>query len=566
MPGSWGVILRRAGRGAAWTAASGALVVAVVLSAGGCFTPPVLLETKRQPLVPADFPPQAELLELLVEPEVALRGVFVPARGAARGPAPVVLDFLESSGSLTGGARSSATRVSFELGSDDEPLLGELRAESAPPETAEYLDPSRRRLALLPLLGFSVLCLDYTGVGASDGERSADNLRRDAHAAWDEAVRRAGGDPSRVVLRGTSIGALPVAALLQDGARPGAVILVAPVRDETVASNGARALEGAFVAFLVGWTLRAPVGADLAEELRRARPPLLVVVPERDDFLRHDERLELRRCVDEVGGTWLVRGAEHVALSLAARDLLAAEAWFLAQSPLLPAPAERQAVALDAWGATAAAAEADAFAPGSPARARLEQLLTELPSTWPALAPAFALADDTPAERRELLDVLAWLPDAALARLDAASLARFADLDDPAGRLDTGNTLRWLTGRVPDLAGCTADQILERLAATTGAPAGPAVGSGFSVSLVTGEYEEWRAGAAAELASCVGLTLEALQKQGLSERDAQRHVLRLVLKAAGVPERVMVGDDSVAHVQVAEDGAWRTVTVPGWIP
>src|SRR5688572_28157659 len=100
MSESWAAMLRRAGRGAAWTAASCALVAAAVVSVGGCFTPPVLLESKRSPLAPADFPPQAEMVELRVEPDVALRGVFVPARLAASAPAPVVLDFLESSGSL----------------------------------------------------------------------------------------------------------------------------------------------------------------------------------------------------------------------------------------------------------------------------------------------------------------------------------------------------------------------------------------------------------------------------------------------------------------------------------
>jgi hypothetical protein len=510
------MMLRRMGRATGLLGASLALLMAVVVAAGGCITPPVILPAPQGPLDPSRFPPHAQLVDVPVGEHEVLRGVWVPADAP---DAPVMLDFLESSGSLVTGARSNSITGSATFATDDAPMLDECGAQGVPPETAgPSLDPARQRLALLPLLGFSALCLDYTGVGASDGERSPDNLRRDAHAAWDEALRRTGGDSSRVILHGTSIGALAVAALLQDGAQPGAVILVAPVSASSVGVNGARVMRGPWTAALLGWLLRAPVDVDLLAELRRTRPPLLVIVPETDEFFTHDERVELLACVSGVGGTFVVRHPDHIALALASRDVMAAEEWFLAR--LWPA---QQTV-------------------------------------WPDLPNVLAQAELSPAERRQLLDLLAWLPDDARSHVDLATLARLADFSDPAGRLPVEHLLA-LRGRVHDLAGCPAAMVVDRLAEAAANP--PQVYDSMSIS-VTGEVTRPDEDSATALAGWVVLTSRNLVEHGLAESDAHRQVLRLALRAAAIPDRVTTDAAGLPEVDVLVDGAWQPLALAGW--
>ncbi len=538
---------------------------ALALLLPGCFAPPVLLETRRGALDPALFPPGAELVELPVAPGESLRGVFVPAMAHA-GPAIVVLDFQPSSVTLLDGARATGWKAGVTTGGVDVPLLDECGGEGAPPESEGRMFPlAHRRLAHLPLLGFSVLVMDYAGVGASDGERSADNLRRDAHVAWDEAVRRAGGDPARVVLRGTSLGALAVAALLQDGARPAAVMLVAPVRDETVTRNGARALGRPWMERLFGWLLRAPVGVDLLAELTAAHAPALVVVPRVDLFLRHDERAALRDAVAAACGTFLVRHNQHIALALASRSLLDVEAWFLARLPGLGTPEDRLAAELAVWsdtrnGAVAAgidAADGDAASalrPGAPARRRLEALLAELPLALPGVAGALALAGVSATERRELLEVLEWLPPGRRARLDAGALRRLFDCDDPAGRLDL-ETLAMLRGARTDLGQLDSDGIVAVF--EDARRPGPVEEFGFSASVdgsFTTHGDMGPQGIRYELAE--------LATAGLAPPDAERQVLRLLLKAGGVPERVVAGSDGVPSIEVLDAGGWRRLPLP----
>jgi hypothetical protein len=545
------------------------LALALALAAPGCFAPPVLLASPRGPLDLSRFPPGTEPVELSVASDVALRGVFVPAAPAPDGrPAPVVLDFLESSGSVLTGARDAAVRASFEVPVSDAPFVEECNADGAPPESSDPMRSIvRRRLSLLPLLGCSALCVDYTGVGASDGERSADNLVRDAHAAWDEALRRAGGDASRVLLRGTSIGSLAVAALLADGVRPGAVILVAPVRSETVTWNGAHAMGEGLLATFFGWLLYDPVDADLLAELRGLAAPLLVVVPTCDDFLRHDERARLLSAVEQAGGTFLVRLSDHINLSVASRDVLAVEGWFLARLPFAPAPAQRLETELAAWRSACARGDGDAAAldPDQPARARLEQQLATQSLAWPGLAAALAVAQPTPAEERDVLDLLAWLPASARSRLDAVALAHLADFEDPAGRLDL-DSFGFVRGQAPELAGTSLADVSARLAVAP--PTSRRAPTEYAFSSLDPDYVKITVHGDKDdaLRSAVAFAMSHGRDAGLAEPDCRRRTLRLVLKAAGLPERVRTATDGEARPEVQADGEWQPLSIPGWTP
>lgn len=546
-----------------WLAVGSLALLVAVFAAGaswapGCITPPVLLETHRGALDPRRYPPGSELVELPQADGSVLRGVFVPARGVPPDgrSAPVVLDLLESGGTVLVGARDQAITATFDEDTDDEPLREEWGTDGAPDEDgAEPYRAARRRLSLLPLLGFSVLCLDWAGTGASDGVRSSGNLSRDARAAFEEARHRAGGDPARVVLRGTSIGALAAAALLHDGVQPGAVVLVAPVRAETVVEHGARAMGRGVLEGLVGWLLAEPVDADLLAQVRAARLPLLVVVPERDAFLPRDERLLLRAAVQEAGGAFAVRRSGHLALAAASRDVLDVEAWFLAGLPLVPSETARlvaEAAAEGSRGAVTRDAEA---------RDRLERLVRCWPLAAPGLLAASDLAGHTTAERRAYLDLVAWLPGDPP---DPESAWHLASLDDPAGRLDVTHMV-YLRGMVPGIEGVSLDQLAGWLAQAGPDPAHvESTGATFSVDgWVEARYPTEPA---ESVATWVNLTRRTLVECSLAESDLQRQILRLALKAAGRSDRLIQADDGRWLLECRDAGRWLSFEVSGWRP
>jgi pimeloyl-ACP methyl ester carboxylesterase len=231
----------------------------------GCITPRAVIDTGRSTIDLGEFPAGAELVSVQVEEGESLSGVFVPA-----GPnAPIVLMFLESSGSITDG------------GSDNfgYPIAWELRG-----------------------LGMALLCVDYRGVGMSGGEPTPRNIAADATAAWAEAMRRSDQRPERIVLRGMSIGTWAVCSLLDRGATPAAAVLTAPVRSETIVKHVANNLDDrGFEAFLAKLLMRRPVKVDIVQSLKSARTPLLVMVGENDAYLPPDERTLVQEAVQRSG-------------------------------------------------------------------------------------------------------------------------------------------------------------------------------------------------------------------------------------------------------------------------
>ncbi|MDE2291505.1 MAG: alpha/beta hydrolase, partial [Elusimicrobia bacterium] len=79
----------------------------------------------------------------------------------------------------------------------------------------------------LRAMGLSVLLFDYRGYGESPGRPRERGLYEDSEAAAREALRRAGGDPGRLVYYGESLGC---AAALETALRlrPAALILDSP--------------------------------------------------------------------------------------------------------------------------------------------------------------------------------------------------------------------------------------------------------------------------------------------------------------------------------------------------
>jgi len=203
-----------------------------------------VIDTGRDEIDLSEFPAGTEIIAIVVENGDALRGVFVPA-----GPdAPIVAMFLESSGSITNGGTDMPGY----------PVAWDLRGA-----------------------GIALLCVDYRGVGMSNGEPAPDNIARDALAVWGEAQRRAGNRGDRIVLRGMSMGTWAICPLLDMGAEPAAVVITAPVRAETIVRHVADNLdEGGFEAGLAKLVLKRRTAKSPYVEPRRldavlrTRPPL----------------------------------------------------------------------------------------------------------------------------------------------------------------------------------------------------------------------------------------------------------------------------------------------------
>lgn len=447
---------RRAGRKRVARRAAWALLVAggACWALSGEIDPPVVLDSLRRGIDTSLFPPGTELLALTADDGTILRGVAVPA--LRPGPVPlVVLNLLESGSTVAIGARpASRTRESEPTWKPGEAPVPDLVSEGLlsiavpgprePPAElpADHAVLEHAALAQLSWLGAQVVSVDYTGVGASDGERSSDWIRRDARLAWEEALRRAGGDEKRVVIRASSLGTLAAASLLQEGLRPAALVLVAPVRDETVVRNAGSLLVSPWLAALTSWIFRPPVGVDLALEIRRSGVPTLVVLPAADDFLGLHEGEMLRDAVSQGIGACVTRGRSHIMLALRGRSLLPVEAWFLARLGLVASAGQRTLDEVQAWSERLARVpEAQDgwpdgppppphFEPGSEERARLYRLARLHGSPHPGLLAAVALHSMDEDEQEALIHVLGWLPGDRVQELDAVDMALLATIED----------------------------------------------------------------------------------------------------------------------------------------
>ena len=484
-----------------------AVSACLALCCAACLTPPALLPA---PWVDAErcialYPSGTERVELQVGEDTTLRGLFVPAGENA----PVVLHLLESSG--------SAATLKYHYYALCEQLAD---------------------------LGYASLLIDYTGVGASSGSASPRHLARDADAMWHEALRRAGGDEKRVVLRGISIGTLAAAHVLSAGAQPRAVILIAPVRAETATGHFAAKRFNRLVGWMVDGLYRDVTDVDLVKTLSAARVPLLVETGSLDFFLSDEERERLYEAVVAARGTWVESSVRHVALALAGHEILPDELRFLPREAC-PAPeldARVSALLLELEPDAAAHFEDEA------ARERLRQLAALRRSGNPTLTAALA-AGGVPGD-----DALveAWRLDVRpFPQVPFDTLVAAVSLQGPTGQLP----LEWIDRcgmplHILALYGTsfalTSDP--ETIARTVQAALrGEKVAESVTVEL---GFES------AELVVDPAALVQSLRATGASDVDVRAAVALVLLNAQRIPAR-FTPTERGPSVETWTDGTWR---------
>ena len=507
------------------------LALAAALVATGCFTPPVLMPGGHPELDPTadSYPPGSERVELRADEDTVLRGVFMPSDPGA----PVVLHLLESGGSVTGNHYDT---VNLNFGG-----------------RAVWWQLADR--------GYASLCIDYAGVGASDGEADVHQLPRDARAAWDEAVRRAGG-PERVLVRGISLGAVAAAGLLDEGARPAAVVLAAPVDPDTVVERYGELAYGVVLTWLAELVFADPSEVDLAATLAAGHVPVAVWGSQGDELLPPEDAEPLQAALESAGGTWhdqTSRGMtlgqlvvkNHVRLATGARSMLPEEAdWLRERLPVeVPVAARRDRVltALEAVepGSTAR------LAPGTVARARLEALVARRLHVDPRVLAAAALVQEEPDP-----GLLSWLRGAGADWVSGLSLDELLarlDLSDPAGELDA-DVLRWWTGLLkPRRAGARPARPAELfhdlrvLIAGVGHPSVEKAVRRLNTSETNWYGQDMRR------------VWDRVGDAGLADDDRARLLVRTLLRAGGFDERVVRGEDGALLVEVDVAGARHLV-------
>lgn len=454
------------------------------------------------------FPPGTEPVELSVVEGCKLRGFFVPAGEGA----PVVLH-----------------------------LLG---ATQSPMSQISGLDTCAWSFADA---GLASLVVDYSGVGSSDGERSPRNLERDALAMWHEAVRRAGGDGRRVVIRATSIGTLACAFALRHGARPASLHLIAPVFADTVVAECARDEYGWVAGWLAG-ALFAPVAdIDLAAELERTACPLRVSTPSRGDWMADRQKATLYRITaSRSQHSWMSLAQDHMSCVVVDGD---PEKFDLRDA--------RSATRVEKLDPSVIAAAWSSLSDAARTR------LGELEGGADRFASALCMTRTIPTEHVaaavvangghvgatcELLRTLRAVPKEGLAFDELAALY---SVSDPSGELSP-HALKAFAGIARlerrGLARCERPwDTLERI-------------RDHSQACSLADRSLILKARAMSDGSPVNLEVEpgwGVDSDSALDSDVRRHAARLALKAIGIPDRVRAWDDGRVELECFVDGAWQ---------
>ena len=507
-----------------WLAAPGVVVGWMVLTVAGvipgCLVPPALMagggKTLEQTL--ETLPTGTEAVEVELASGERLRGVFVPAGKGA----PVVLHLLESSGSVV----------------------------------AEVLD-YESVLESLTTSGFASLMLDYRGVGASDGDRTPRHLAEDARAMWAEARRRAGGDEKRVVVRAISIGAIPAAILAEDGARPAAWILIAPVRAETVVRRFAAWQHPGLLPQMACAFFRPVADVDLIAAVRGMREPVWVVSPKEDVLLAADEQTSLREAVEAAGGKWTFSDSGHEFTTLGAHDV-----WNIEEAEMLvtliegwPNRAVRAAAVLAELPPDVVAR----FPEGSAARLRLAEIAIRTGPSSPEALAAGAFAFDEPGEAARILRQASRGKSAWLHGLRVEEIERILDMDDPGGDLPVllvrawANRFRFIRSQGEVARELLATDAVLDLVRSSESEAAEASDRMHDVPMANGTSRDRY--------PCCELWRTARGEDAVPASESRRRVARVLLKAASIPERVVQADDGTYRVEVRENGRWRRIAL-----
>lgn len=528
------------------------------LMVGGCFVPPVVIPAKADlwTLDASHYPLDAQIVECDLEGGPTLRGLYVPSDPNA----PLVVHFAESGGSIS--------HSIYERG--------------------QYED--------LMHAGFASLAVDYRGVGLSGGEISASAFVRDVRAIYDHAKSMVGGDESRLVVRGTSLGSVAAVTVLEDGARPGAVVLVAPVRASTVAKRYGYATRwDAFVWLLLPF-LGEFASADLLVEVGRATSPVFVVGHPDDELLGRADFGRLRDVTTSSGGTFVeprtmtrihLSGIpetkqldDHIALSVHAFNLGEDELTFLrGVFPETPDVTHRLAVISEGESRSAITIQFELMADDVVAKPeRLAPLLRSVRADV-IVAASLELAEPESGASWVRSE---WLAPRAgqdpFAGREFGDLRAIFDLSDPSGDLSV-----WAIDLVPSALvgwrGADGERPwpLQDVLAASDAMAGRIDGvrvfaEGAAPATSGMHFEVHSDGVARSVRRAPdGSTrtsalnprlIEGELDDGVhrSAADRRRRLLRVLLKATGHPDRVVELDGGVLGLRVGKGGGQRVIS------
>jgi serine aminopeptidase S33 family len=484
----------------------------------------------------SDAPPAGhEPIEVALPSGEKLRGIFVPADEGS----PIVVHLLEADGTV--------------VARDGRSLNGNPGAV----------------VSQLADLGFASLMVDQRGVGDSDGEASVAHFEADVHAIWSDALRRVGGVESRLFVRATSLGTIGAMVLLRDGAKPGGLVLVAPVDSAGVAERFVAARFGGVAGELAGFFLR-PVADDARIDdqiARRALSTLILASPD-DELWPANARGELREKVVDARAAW--RGPvwpesmtdrrhpyeQHVATVRSSKSLCAEEAAFWKRfAPRIEVDARmrRFEAALPPFARDRLERSPEAI---SLCRALLAERIEDVPElvAWLALLGA----DGKPL--RGLLDGARESrgPTPGTARNETWFDA--LDRDDPAGPLPVAPIVHafWQFQCFPT-AGAVADQPtlanvveLVRGVASPGSARAERVWSARRVGKtepavsIGGDWKRWFGEFNGDRAD-------------LGDADRARRFVRIMLKGAGIPDRVTVAADGSITLEARDGEQWVAV-------
>ncbi len=384
---------------------------------------------------------------------------------------------------------------------------------------------SRDVFARLSEYGIASLCCDWRGVGLSDGSRNSRRLGEDALSMYEEAVRRAGGE-SRVAVRGASLGTLGEAYLLHCGRRPAATAFFAPIEADNAVSNYVHEFYGSSAAFLVRLVFRDILDVAVGEAIANAPTRCLVVLPRSDLFVRDEEIDRLATLARRNDHIVLRDSDDHVACVQFSRSLSAVERNLLFAAFQI-APPSRGPITL---------------------RRRFESA---------RLRAALERKGPFASEFEEAL-VARWLSHIPARELDAMpddAIDALLDLHDPAGDLDLaemsfigtfgrGARVYAVEGRVLDSVLATAKYFASRDEID------------FSVEDPRGVDIERSIPFGVEWTNVADLHRPPPRSR-LCPEDSRRQVLRLTLKGAGIPDRVVKDQDGTYAVEIFWEGRWQ---------
>lgn len=530
-----------------WSVGIAVLFGAAWVGVRSRFQPPIVMEggATKVELTDRRYPPGTELAEVDVAGGERLRGIFVPSDPGA----PVVVHLLEARGSVTDGADGSAS-----------PPVGGVVRE-------------------LANLGFASLVLDWRGVGVSEGTRDARHLEGDARAAFEAAVKRAGGDARRVAVRATSLGTIAAAQLIATPERassevPAALVLAAPVEGATVTRNYARATYGIAGQWFAAWVYARAGRVGTAEALREFHGPTLVLASADDELCTRDELDAVKaacagngaRLVDlaprltrdpflEFTRGWADR--HHAQLVTTTKAMVPEERAFWSALAMrgddVPGRAKRLRAALPAD--VAARIDGDAAA-----EKRLRELLAALLFARPVDVAAAAFGTGEVESEARWLDYLSvfapgWPPDS----FDFEARAALLDLGDPDGPLPSFPIVRCLAPLSHGALDRRRISQGERLDALL------ALAHGIGAPGIDRADRAWTASVERALPGAAHADFRELAWSPVLEDaspaplDAARRALRILLKGASIADRIVKQSDGSIAVQAFDGGSWRTV-------